>query len=67
MITGSTGTIGGSVLIGVANKGEISIEADVIKNWEISNINYFSNVVYFKHEDTYYSMKREDFKLIFNK
>ncbi len=58
---------GSTVLIGVANEGEISIEIDVIKNWQISKITYFSDVVYFKSDNSFYSMKRNDFKQIFNK
>lgn len=58
---------GNTVLIGVANEGEKSIEVEKIKDWEISKISYFSDMVYFKHSDTFYSMKRNDFKQIFNK
>lgn len=58
---------GNTVLIGVANEGEMSIEVDQIKNWEVSKITYFSDMVYFKSDNNYYSMKRNDFKQIFNK
>jgi hypothetical protein len=56
-----------NVLVGVANEGEISLSVDVLKNWEVSKVSYFSDVVYFKSGDNYYSMKRNDFKEIFNK
>jgi hypothetical protein len=58
---------GNTVLVGVANEGEKSIEIEKIKDWEISKITYFSDMVYFKNADTFYSMKRNDFKQIFNK
>lgn len=58
---------GSTVLVGVANEGEMSIEVDLIKNWEVSKITYFSDMVYFKSGDTFFSMKRNDFKQIFNK
>jgi len=56
-----------SVLVGMANEGELSILVETLKKWEPTNISYFSDIVYFKHEDAYYSMKRIDFKDIFNK
>lgn len=58
---------GNTVLIGVANEGEMSIDVDIIKKWEVSKITYFSDMVYFKSGGNYYSMKRNDFKQIFNK
>lgn len=58
---------GNTVLVGMANEGEISMRIENIKEWQISNITYFSDVVYFKNVDTFYSMKRNDFKQIFNK
>jgi hypothetical protein len=58
---------GSTVLVGLANEGEISIKIETIKEWQISNISYFSDVVYFKGDNAYYSMKRNDFKQIFNK
>ena len=58
---------GNTVLVGMANEGEISMRIENIKEWQISDITYFSDVVYFKNVDTFYSMKRNDFKQIFNK
>jgi hypothetical protein len=54
------------VTIGVANNGEQNMDVDNIKLWEPKDINYFGDVVFFKHDKTYYSMKRVDFKRIFN-
>ncbi len=55
------------IVIGVANLGETHLEIDVLKTWTPKDINYIGNVVFFKNEKTYYSMKREDFKRIYNK
>lgn len=54
------------VTIGVANNGEQNMDVDNIKLWEPKDINYFGDVVFFKNDKTYYSMKRADFKRIFN-
>jgi hypothetical protein len=56
-----------SILVGMANEGELSIPVEKLKTWVPTNISYFSDIVYFKHEDAYFSMKRMDFKEIFNK
>lgn len=55
------------IKVGVANKPEQNLDVEVLKLWEPKNINYFNDVAYFKYSDTYYTMKREDFKRIFNK
>jgi hypothetical protein len=55
-----------TVKLGVANAGETNLDVDVVKTWIPKNINHFSDVVFFKHEKIYYSMKRVDFKKIFN-
>jgi hypothetical protein len=52
--------------VGIANEGEISLDVDIVKTWTPKNINYFGDVVFFKQDKTYYSMKRADFKRIFN-
>jgi len=54
------------ISVGVANEKEKSIEIEELKTWSPKNINYFSDTVYFKHGDTYYSMKRLDYDKIFN-
>lgn len=55
------------VLVGVANDGEKSLDVEVVKLWEPKDINHFGDVIFFKHEKTYYSMKSIEFKKIFNK
>ena len=56
-----------SVMVGIANESEKSIEVEVLKTWEPKNVNYFSDVVYFSNEKIYYSMKRATFDQIFKK
>lgn len=53
--------------VGVANETEKNFDVEILKTWEPKNINYFGDTVYFKHEETYYSMKRQDFDKIFKK
>ena len=54
------------VAVGVANEGEINLQVEQVKDWQPKNINYIGDVVFFKQDKTYYSMKRVDFKRIFN-
>jgi hypothetical protein len=55
------------VLVGIANEGEKNFNVDEMKTWEISNISFLSDFVYFKKDGVFHSMKRKDFKEIFNK
>lgn len=57
----------GMITIGVANEGQLNVSANDLKDWVPKNISYFSDTVYFKHQDTFYSMKRVDFSNIFKK
>lgn len=53
------------VRVGVANDGELTLPVSEVKEWEPKKINYMGDVVYFKADDTFYSMKTVDFKQIF--
>jgi len=55
------------VSVGIANDKETNMEEDVLCLWEPKDIIYSGLTVFFKYDDTYYSMKREDFIRIFNK
>jgi hypothetical protein len=55
------------IMIGVANEGEMSIDVELVKTWEPKSITYFSDIVYFKVDNAFYSMKRKDFTEIFYK
>mgnify|MGYP000573622460 FL=1 len=55
-----------TVLVGIANEGETNLDVEVVKKWEPKDINYFGEVVFFKHDKTYFSMKRDVFKKVFN-
>ncbi len=54
------------VSVGIANEGEQNMLVENVKTWEPKNINYIGDVVFFKQDKTYFSMKRADFKRIFN-
>jgi hypothetical protein len=53
------------VKVGVANEGERNLELELVEKWEPKDIHYIGTTAFFKHEKTYYSMNREDFKRIF--
>lgn len=53
------------VKVGIANDGEKNLEIEELMKWEPKNVNYFGDVVYFKYEDKYYTMKVVDFRKIF--
>ena len=54
-----------SILVATANLGEQSISIDIIKKWEPEKISFISNTVFFKVDDTFFSMKKDDFCDIF--
>ena len=43
-----------TISVGVANEKEKNFDIEELKSWNPKNINYFSDTVYFKHEDTYF-------------
>lgn len=49
------------VTLGVANEKEISVDVEDLKTWEPKKISYFSDIVYFKYNDKFHSIKRIDF------
>jgi hypothetical protein len=55
-----------TVRVGFANEGEQNLKVEVVAKWTPKNINYIGDTVFFKNEDTYFSMKTADFKRIFN-
>jgi hypothetical protein len=54
-----------TVKVGVANEGEINIPISVVKKWSPVKKSQFGDTVFFKQEDTYYSMKVLDYNKIF--
>ena len=54
------------IKVGVANDKEKSFTVDELKKWVPTKINYFRDIVYFKHDGVYYNMKITDFKTIYN-
>jgi hypothetical protein len=55
-----------TVRVGVANEGEITLSVSVVKEWSPTNKSQFGDTVFFKQEDTYYSMKVMDYNKIFS-
>lgn len=55
------------ISIGVANEGQVNVNVETLKTWNIKNITFFSKYVYFKHENVFYSMNRTDFDNVFKK
>jgi hypothetical protein len=54
-----------SVLVAVANDGQQSMPLDVVSKWDPDKMSFFGDTVFFKVEDTYFSMKKLDFCNIF--
>lgn len=54
------------VKVGFANDGEYNLKTEHVAKWTPKNITYVGDTVFFKNGDSYFSMKREDFKRIFN-
>ena len=54
-----------TVTVGIANEGRRNFNVDEMSNWEPKKITYSGTSVFFKVEDTFYSMDRTDFEEIF--
>ena len=59
--------MGGTVRVGLANEGELDIDLDIVEKWEPTNVNYIGETVFFKADNSYFSMKTIEFRKIFNK
>jgi hypothetical protein len=55
-----------TVNVGFANLGEFQLKISDIEKWTPKKITYLGDTVFFKHDDACYSMKTNDFKIIFN-
>ena len=54
------------VTLGIANTGEKNFKVEDIIDWKPQKISYMGDSVFFQVDETFYSMKRIDFKEIFN-
>jgi hypothetical protein len=54
-----------SIKVGVANEGEIAILVSILKKWQPKNVTQIGDTVFFKNEDTFFSMKVIDFKNLY--
>jgi hypothetical protein len=54
-----------SIKVGVANEGEIAILVSVLKKWQPKNVTQIGDTVFFKQEDTFFSMKVIDFRNLY--
>lgn len=55
-----------TVTLGIANTGEKNFKVEDIINWKPEKISYMGDSVFFQVDETFYSMKRLDFREIFN-
>ena len=51
-----------SIKVGIANEGEMAILVSVLKKWQPKNVTQIGDTVFFKQEDTFFSMKAIDFR-----
>jgi hypothetical protein len=54
-----------SIKVGVANEGETILPISVLEKWEPKNITQIGDTVFFKQEDSYFSMKVIDFRQLY--
>lgn len=54
-----------TINVGVANEGELSLSVSVLKEWKPTNVTQFSDTVFFKVKDKYYSMKAVDYRKLY--
>ena len=54
-----------SIKVGIANEGEMAILVSVLKKWQPKNVTQIGDTVFFKQEDTFFSMKVIDFRDLF--
>ena len=55
-----------SIKVGVANEGETVLPVSILEKWEPKNVTQIGDTVFFKQEDTYFSMKVVDFRELYN-
>lgn len=53
--------------VGVANMDSMSVEIEILKKWDVKNMMYIGDTVFFSVDGSYFSMKTKDFKRIYNK
>lgn len=53
------------VLVAVANIGEQNMPLDVVEKWNPEKMSFLGETVFFKVEDTFFSMKKREFCAIF--
>jgi hypothetical protein len=51
-----------SIKVGIANEGEMILSVSVLKKWQPKNVTQIGDTVFFKQEDTFFSMKASDFR-----
>jgi len=56
-----------TISVGVANEMPKNFDIEELKTWSPSNITPTGDVVYFKHDGKFYTMKVVDFNQIFKK
>ncbi len=54
-----------SVLVAVANVGEQNIPLDVVEKWSPDKLSFIGDTVFFKVDETFFSMKKMEFCKIF--
>ena len=54
-----------SIKVGIANEGETLLPVSVLKKWQPKNVTQLGDTVFFKNEDTFFSMKVIDFKNLY--
>jgi hypothetical protein len=60
-----TKQMGKSVLVAVANVGEQNLQVEVVEKWQPDKLSFLGDTVFFRVDDTFFSMKKVEFCTIF--
>ena len=55
-----------TVNVGFPNEGTITMMVNNVKKWKPTKIHYLDNVVFFKSDNSYFSLTKVDFNKIFD-
>ena len=56
-----------TITLGIANEGTKNYGIDEVSTWEPKKVSYMGTLVMFQHDETFFTIPRNEFKEIFNK
>lgn len=55
------------IKVGIPNEGEIDLSKEIIIKWNPTEIKHIGEIVFFKSDNSFFSMNKNDFEEIFEK